>query len=261
MSLTFNRANRPNGPYSLNSFLGFVNQNFAVILIVAIGFGVGFLSGSLWTENNVLKSGAGRVATAPSAAAAPAAPAEPQLIGQAPAVEADENIRGKKDAAITLIEYSDFECPFCARFHPAMKQVMEEYGDKVRWVYRHYPLSFHPNAQKAAEASECVAKMGGNDAFWKYADAIFAENDKLGGKISPEAITAAIQASGANATTVQTCVDSGEMADLVKNQMQAGTSIGVTGTPGTVLVKSNGDQQLISGAVTFEQLKAYIDAS
>lgn len=89
-----------------------------------------------------------------------------------PAVTNDDHIRGNKDARIKLVEYSDFECPFCQRFHPTMQQVMDKYGDQVAWVYRHFPLSFHPEAQKAAEASECVAANGGD--FWDYADTLFS---------------------------------------------------------------------------------------
>lgn len=260
-SFTYNKP--ATGPYSLTSFMQFLNQNFAVIIVVAVGFGVGFLSGSLWTENSLLKSGAGRVATAPGVVADPnaGAAAEPQLLADVPPVTDEDHIRGNKDAKITLVEYSDFECPFCARFHPTMKQALAEYGDKIRWVYRHYPLSFHPNAQKAAEASECVAKLGNDDAFWKYADAIFAENDKLGGSLSPAAITTAVQASGVDATAVQNCIDSGEMASVVNSDLTEGTATGVTGTPGTILIKSNGEQQMISGALPYEQLKAYLDAS
>ncbi len=90
-----------------------------------------------------------------------------------PAVTADDNILGNENARIVLVEYSDFECPFCGRFHPTAKQVLDEFGDSVALVYRHFPLSFHPNAQQAAEASECVAKEGGNEAFWSYADSLF----------------------------------------------------------------------------------------
>lgn len=90
-----------------------------------------------------------------------------------PAVSTDDHLRGNKDARLVLIEYSDYECPFCQQFHPSMTQLMSEYGDKIGWVYRHYPLSFHPSAQKAAEASECVAKLTDDETFWEYSDALF----------------------------------------------------------------------------------------
>ena len=78
----------------------------------------------------------------------------------------------------TVIEYSDFECPFCSRVHPTLDRLAEE-NDNVTWVYRHLPLSFHPQALPAAIASECVAQEEGNDAFWQFADTIFANQSEL----------------------------------------------------------------------------------
>jgi protein-disulfide isomerase len=136
---------------------------------------------------------------------------------------------------------------------------LEEYGDKVQLVYRHYPLPFHPNAQKAAEASECVAKLGGNDAFWKYADAIFAKQTELGGQLNPAAITDAAAAAGVNAASFKTCLDSGEMAAAVKEDMDGGAAAGINGTPGTMIVTDDGVQELIPGAYPYEQVKTMID--
>lgn len=90
-----------------------------------------------------------------------------------PAVSNDDHYRGAQNARLVLVEYSDYECPFCERFHPTMTQLMSEYEGQIGWVYRHYPLTFHPFAQKAAEAAECVASMSDNQTFWEYSDALF----------------------------------------------------------------------------------------
>lgn len=94
--------------------------------------------------------------------------------GGGPVVTDEDHIRGNPNAAITIVEYSDFECPFCSRFHPTVKQALVDYGDQVRWVYRHFPLAqIHPNAIPSAEASECVAEQKGNEGFWEFVDAMF----------------------------------------------------------------------------------------
>jgi protein-disulfide isomerase len=93
----------------------------------------------------------------------------------APIDASKDHIRGNENAQVAVIEYSDFQCPYCARVHPTIKQVLDTYGDKVMWVYRQFPLpaTLHPLARNAAEVSECVAELGGNDAFWQYADLVF----------------------------------------------------------------------------------------
>lgn len=102
-------------------------------------------------------------------------PATAQEAKNVPAVDVSkEHVRGNPNASITIVEYSDFQCPFCQRDFATLNAILEQYGDDVNLVYRHYPLSFHQNAQKAAEASECAAELGGNDTFWEFHDAIFA---------------------------------------------------------------------------------------
>lgn len=236
------------------------SQWLTMALMVAAAFTIGML----FSEVRYLRAGASLTGnpTAAVGAGADAAQAPSQPIGNpediAP-VGDDEFIRGNKDAKITLIEYSDFECPFCARFHPTMQQVLEDYGDDVRWVYRHYPLSFHPNAQKAGEAAECVAEQLGNDGFWAYADAVVEEQNKLGGSLTPAAILAAATAAGANESQVQTCLDSDKYAQAVADDLASGTAAGVTGTPGTILLTQDGEAELISGALPIEQVKTVID--
>ncbi len=102
-------------------------------------------------------------------------PADGSDTDQVSPVTADDNIKGSLDAPIKIVEYSDFDCPFCSRFHASMNQIAEN-NDDVVWAYRHMPLDqLHPNARTVAQISECVAKLGGNDAFWAFADGYLAQ--------------------------------------------------------------------------------------
>ncbi|MCR4279564.1 MAG: thioredoxin domain-containing protein [Candidatus Zambryskibacteria bacterium] len=91
-----------------------------------------------------------------------------------PALGDGDHVRGSVDAPVTLIEYSDLECPFCKSFHPQVQQALAGYGNQLSWVYRHFPLDFHPSARPLAEGSECAAQLGGNDKFWEYVDYVFS---------------------------------------------------------------------------------------
>lgn len=85
-----------------------------------------------------------------------------------------DHVKGNSNAQITLVEFSDFQCPFCKRFHPTVQQALAEYGDQIRWVYKHSPIDqIHPQARPAAEASECIAEQKGSEGFWQFADALF----------------------------------------------------------------------------------------
>ncbi len=90
-----------------------------------------------------------------------------------PPITEQDYILGDKNATITIVEYSDLECPFCVRFHATQEAIMEEYAGQVRWVHRHFPLDFHKNAKEYAYAAECAGEIGGNDAFWNMIDYIF----------------------------------------------------------------------------------------
>ncbi|OGM15088.1 hypothetical protein A3D84_04595 [Candidatus Woesebacteria bacterium RIFCSPHIGHO2_02_FULL_42_20] len=95
-------------------------------------------------------------------------------VAKLPKLSNNDHVRGSRNAAIKLIEYSDFQCPFCQRFHPTVRQAVSDYGDKIALVYRHFPLdSLHPRARPAALASECIAELGGDEAFWKFVDEVF----------------------------------------------------------------------------------------
>ncbi len=237
--------------------------NFPSILVVLL-IGASFVIGSLTTKVKYLEKGAvvaGAVnqGNAPSAGNAAAQPPAPKQATKKPEVTDVDWYKGNKNAKVVLVEYSDLECPFCIRFHPTMQQVMKEYGDKVKWVYRHYPLSFHANAQKEAEAAECAGKLGGNDSFWKYADAIFARTSGNGTGFALDKLVPLAQELGLNEAPFKQCLDSGEMAQKVKDQMAKGTEEGVTGTPGTIIIDAKGTTQFINGALPFEQVKPMIE--
>ena len=249
-----------NNAYSFMTLKNFVSENFSLIIIAIIIYGAGFFTGSLWTENSMLKGGKAGTGTTPTAAAPAAAgdegPTKEQLAA-IPAVSNDDHIRGNKNAKVVLIEYSDYECPFCARFHPTISTLKEEFGDDVAWVYRHFPLSFHPSAQKAAEGAECVADQKGEDAFWVYTDFVFGENTKANG-ITAATIQAGGEAAGADMTAFNTCLDSGEMAAKVQADMDAGSAGGVSATPGTVVMTKDGAQEIILGAYPEDQVRTTI---
>ena len=172
-----------------------------------------------------------------------------------------DHILGNPDATVTLVEYSDFECPYCKKFHPTAKRLVEAFDGKLNWVYRHFPLSFHnPGAQKQAEASECASELGGDDAFWSYTDKIY-ERTKSNGKGFPIAdlIPLAVEL-GMDQKQFSDCLESGRYTQRVKEDFNEGTSIGISGTPGNIFVNNQTGKVLARpGAQPFPALKAAVD--
>ena len=164
----------------------------------------------------------------------------------------DDSIKGEADAPVTIVEFSDYECPFCARFYTgAYEQIKTEYIDtgKVKFVYRDFPLNFHPNAQKAAEAAECAGEQG---MYYEMHDLLF----ELGVSGGVDSYKEYAQDIDLNTAEFNECLDSGEMADEVKEDMVDGQNAGVQGTPAFFV---NGE--MISGAQPFSVFKAAIDAN
>ncbi len=200
-------------------------------------------------------SGSARVPAAPSAPLAPADPGAPS-VGVVTPVNDQDHVRGDKNAPVTIIEYSDYECPFCSRFHPTLVQLMNEYKGKVKWVYRHFPLSsIHPNAQKAAEAAECAGEQG---KFWEMTDKMF-EKQAMG--LGPTQLpTYATEAGVKDMKKFNDCLTSGKYAARVASDMASGEAAGVTGTPGSIVLGPNGEQELIPGALPYESVKQIVDS-
>lgn len=141
-------------------------------------------------------------------------------------IDATDHVFGSLTAPVQMIVYSDFECPFCAGFAKSMKQVEQEFSDKVAIAFRHYPLAGHREAAKAAEASECAAEQG---KFWEMHDKLFADNEA--GRMSVERFKQDATDLGLDVAKFNQCLDSGKFAAKVAEEMAGGAKAGVTGTP------------------------------
>jgi protein-disulfide isomerase len=162
-------------------------------------------------------------------------------------VEAKGPARGAENAPVTIIEFSDFQCPYCGRAYETIEEVMKNYGGKVRLVYRQFPLNIHQNAQKAAEASLCA---GDQNKFWEMYSTLFQHQ----GSLEVEHLKEYAKQLGLDADKFNKCVDSGEKASAVSADMAAGEAAGVNATP-TFYV--NGTE--LSGALPYEDFASTID--
>ena len=235
--------------------------NPLVIFLVIAAFAIGFLYSKVLTlEKGGSAVSAGTDNSVKGAAAPQQAPDQKANLDAMPKVTDKDHIRGSKDADVVLVNYSDYECPFCKRFHPTMQQVMKDYGNKVAWVYRHFPLSFHANAQKEAEAADCVAELNGNDTFWKFTDAIYERTTSNGTGFALTELAPLAKELGVNESKFTQCLDSDKYAKHVQEEMAGGSAAGVDGTPGTIIIAKDGKKDFVGGALPFEQVKPMIDA-
>lgn len=171
----------------------------------------------------------------------------PQKLNFNPISDKD-HLRGSKDAPIKIIEYSDFECPFCKRFTVTLDQLTSEYEDSIAIVYRNFPIdSLHKRARNEAMAAECVASLGGNDAYWKYHDLIFSKtnsNDGLDPALLPQFATQV----GVDEAAFTKCLSTNTFAERIQADEQDAVRAGAQGTPYSILIGPTGDTIPISGA-------------
>lgn len=176
---------------------------------------------------------------------------------------ARDHVFGAPRADVTIIEYSDFECPYCRSFHGVPQAVVRRLAGKVNMVWRHLPLDFHnPAAQKEAEASVCAAKIGGNDAFWKYTDAIMARTVG-GGKGLPatdgDPLLALAKELKLDPASFQKCIETGAGKQQIAEDQRDAMNAGVNGTPG-VIIRNNktGKSVVMVGAVPVDALELQV---
>lgn len=231
---------------SIWGVLKFLQNNFLAVSILISG---ALISGSvLYSNGSALKSGSAQI----QQGGGEEKPGEPVDVS----VD-DDPVLGKSNAPVTIIEFSDFQCPFCRVFwKEAFAQIKKEYIDtgKVRFVYRDYPLTFHPMAEISAQAGECADEQG---KYWEFHDKIFGEQEKLGqGTVTYTTQNIKLWASqlGLNVAKFNQCLDSGKYKAEVQKDFQDGSAAGVSGTPSLFI---NG--RLVVGAQPFASFKAIID--
>jgi protein-disulfide isomerase len=178
-------------------------------------------------------------------------------------ISSKDHIRGNPDAPVKIVEYSDFECPFCKRFHETMKQATAEYGDKVAWVYRHFPLDqLHPvKARKEAIASECAAELGGNDAFWKYTDRFFELTPSNNQTDVDTVLPQIAKEIGLDTAKFASCLASSKYDKHIEDEVQNAQTTGGNGTPWSIVVGKDGKKYPLSGAQPYASIKQLIETA
>lgn len=253
--------------FSFENFIKFMNDHFALIIIVLIVLILGFLGGSLWTENQILKSnGKTSVKDQVQEAETIEEVDDSLALENIPDINDDDHVIGAEKADVIMISYLDFQCSFCQRWHPTFNTLLEKYRDQITFVYRHFTLGY-TYSDKLAQASECVAEYGGEEAFWKFTDTIY---EKLTDEsiytmeganpiITDDTILTIAGNAGASLNEVQACLESGEKATVVETMKQAAVSAGIGGTPATIIISKKGGRELIPGALPIEEVESMLE--
>lgn len=237
-----------------------------IFLIVA-----SFFIGSLYTKVQILEKGgttvAGVQAGTDGSNAGAGSAAQPQQPTKGIASVDDDPILGDKNAPVTIVEFSDYECPFCKRhFDETLPQLVKEYVDKgkVKIAYRDFPLSFHDSmATKEAVAANCAKEQGGDKKYFEFHNEIFKRTTSNGNGLNDDKIQTIAKDLGLNTSKFTSCLSNKAMEDEVKKDIADGTSAGASGTPTFVIGKttSNGEinGDLVVGAQPFAAFQAVID--
>lgn len=180
-------------------------------------------------------------------------------------VTEEDHIRGDINAPVKIVEYSDFECPFCKRVHETMKQVMDKYGDtgQVAWIYRQFPLeSLHPvKAMAEAVASECAAELGGNDAFWAFADRFFELTPSNNRTDLEVVIPQIVGEIGLDQGAFNECMNSGRYDQHIQDDIDNAVATGGRGTPWSIVIAPNGQTIPLNGAQPYSSFEQIIEAA
>jgi protein-disulfide isomerase len=218
------------------------------LVLCTIGF---FVLLSMYLKGNMPSAAVGTNPSAPSIVADDQGEVAPPAGNFREVDEKRDHVLGPKNAKVTMIEYSDFECPFCQRFQETVKQVTAKYGKDVRVVFRHFPLSFHAKAIPAANASECASEQG---KFWEMHDMLFEKGvETPSGNYSEYA-----KALKLNVAKFEDCFKQNKYSSKIQEDQKDGQNAGVQGTPHSIIVGPKGEKLIVSGAQPFESVEAQL---
>lgn len=176
-------------------------------------------------------------------------------------VSPQEHVVGNPTAPVVVVTYSDLDCAYCKQFDRTMSQVMTDYGagGQVAWVYRHMPiLAAHPASGLHAEASECVASLGGEEAFWRFIDLMHASAPGAN-EFDPDAYSTLLAPLGIGEEPFERCMDAGRFVKKVEADLRNALEIGATAAPYSVIVVSGKEPLPLSGTLTYPEMKTVID--
>jgi protein-disulfide isomerase len=260
-------------PYSLQSMIRFLSDNAGLLFLALSIFIVGFLAGSMWTENNMLKkgvgtgTGTGTVQNQPITPTAPEAPAAPLSDENWKKVqEGAAGVIGNRNAPLTIVEYTDYQCPFCSRhYQQTYPQIKKEYLDtgKAKLILQDQPLTIHPNARPAALAARCASDQGflgqKDKNFEAMHDALFGKQEEWS-NLSKDAAIAKFgeyaKAAGMNDAQLMECVKTEKFGKDVDASVALGNANGANATPTFFVEKTT-----VVGAQDFSAFQAALDAA
>lgn len=244
-------------------------QVFITLFLIVVAF----ISGSFWTKMQYLEkvktlgANAAFAANDPSGNTAQAPQAIPTEDLSPKKVSIDDDpVQGSENAKVTVIDFTDYECPFCKRYFDQTYQLLKkDYIDtgKIKYVVRDLPLSFHQNAHKEAQAAECAREQGGNEAYFRYHNELFKRTTSNGTGIALTELSVIATDLGLDGVTLQACLDSDKYKDEVDKDLADAATVGATGTPTFFIGKSSSDGVItgtkIVGAQPYSAFKAEID--
>jgi protein-disulfide isomerase len=228
-------------------------STFKLLAFVVLAFALGFFIGNGFTFTGQATA----TAAAPTAPTQPSAPSAPSVPSNVALFSDEDPFEGNPEAPVIIVEFSDFQCPFCGRFYTeSLGQIKSQYVDtgKVKFIYRDFPLaSIHPQAQSSAEAAQCALEQGN---FWDFHDILFERQ----GSLSPDNYKTWASELGLDAQQFSDCFDSGKHRASVQTDFSEGSAAGVSGTPTFFIGNEEKGFERVVGAQPFSVLQQVIES-